>query len=167
MRRTDMLRAVVSGFLVMLVAAILTGDGWSASGAGDAPSAGSDSRRGAVVKRVRDHKDINTDSCGLLREVLATEDNLPLTMVIVDDIKPTKGHYHLNFKEIYFVLDGWLHLKFYDPASDRYWEEKLAAEELCIIDKNIHHVVVESSPKNRLCVIAVPGYSDETFSDKL
>jgi oxalate decarboxylase/phosphoglucose isomerase-like protein (cupin superfamily) len=133
----------------------------------DAVAAESSSHRGAVVKKLKDHKEINTDSCGLLREVLATEDNLPLTLVIADDIKPTKGHYHLNFKEIYFVLDGWLNLKFFDPATGQYWEESVTANEVCIIDKSIHHVVTGASAKNRLCVIAVPGYSDETMSDKL
>ncbi|MHC1730344.1 MAG: hypothetical protein AB9866_30830 [Syntrophobacteraceae bacterium] len=121
-------------------------------------------RRGEEAARPQE---LNTDSCGLLREVLDTEDKLPLTLVIAEDIKPTKAHYHLNFQEIYFVMDGWLSMKFYDPVADRYWEEKILANELCIIEKNIHHVVAEASPKNRLCVIAVPGYSDEIMSDKL
>lgn len=157
----------LSGLWAVLLVAILAGPSSNLAQADDATAAGSPSAKGTVVKKLRDHKDIHTDSCGLLREVLAIEDNLPLTLVVADDIKPTKGHYHLNFKEIYFVMDGWLTLKFYDPTSNLYWEEHLTANELCVIDKNIHHVVTGASPKNRLCVIAVPGYSDETLSDKL
>ena len=134
--------------------------------AGDAAAAANPSHAGTLVKKLQDHKNIATDSCGLLREILAVEDKLPLTLVTADDIKPTKGHFHPDFKEIYFVLDGWIALKFYNPATDQYWEERLEANELCIIDKDIHHVVTEASPKNRLCVIAVPGYSGETMSDK-
>lgn len=167
MRRVFTSFLKLSGPWVVLVMAVLAGLSSGLVQAGDIVADGSPSQKGTVVKKLQDHKNINTDSCGLLREVLALEDNLPLTLVIADDIKPTKGHYHLNFKEIYFVLDGWLTLKFYDPASNRYWEERLTANELCVIEKNIHHVVTGSSPKNRLCVIAVPGYSDETLSDKL
>lgn len=158
MRRWAITNAAI---LVLMAAALapLAGTGMNVSWANDTHA--------AMVKRLQDHKKIDTDSCGLLREILGIEDKLPLTLVIAEDIKPTKGHYHLNFKEIYFVLDGWMTLRFYDPDANHYWEEKILANELCIIDKNIHHVVVEASPKNRLCVIAIPGYSDETLSDKL
>lgn len=162
--RTCLLTIACLG-LLLCVPSLMNPVSNHARAAGEPPG-GSASAKGTVVKKVPDHKEIKTDSCGLLREVLAIEDKLPLTLVIADDIQPTKGHFHRGFKEIYFVLDGTLSLKFYDPATDRYWEETLAANELCIIDANIHHVVTRSSPKNRLCVIAVPGYTDETLSDK-
>lgn len=159
MRRCGIAYAAISVLMAVAAMAVLAGTGENGSRAVDTHA--------ALVKRLQDHKKIDTESCGLLREILGMEDKLPLTLVIAEDIKPTKGHYHLNFKEIYFVLDGWMKLRFYDPDANRYWEEKILANELCIIDKNIHHVIVEASPKNRLCVIAVPGYSDETLSDKL
>ncbi len=45
----------------------------------------------------------------------------------------TVAHYHRTFDEIYFVLDGELGLRFYDPEEKRTWDERLQANELCLI----------------------------------
>ena len=167
MRKVCVSSVTIRSLWVVLLVTFLAGPCLGPVLAGDATGSGSTPPKAVVVKKLKDHVIINTDSCGLLREAIGIEDGLPLTLVVADDIKPTKGHYHLNFKEIYFLLDGSLSLKFYDPATGQYWEESLEANELCVIEKGIHHVVTASSPKNRLCVIAVPGYSDEAMSDKL
>jgi len=66
-------------------------------------------------------------------------------------------------------LDGNISLRLYDPDTEKIIEQKLTANELCVIIKGIHHGLIESSTENRLCVITVPNFvdSDETPSDKI
>lgn len=152
-------------FVLFMSAAAVCAPG---EGANPAESqAAPDSFSGVLVKKVENHVAIDTGTCGVLREVLGLDAGLPLTIVIADDIGPTKAHYHKDFTEIYFVLDGTISLKLLDPATGKIREETLSANELCAIGKGIHHVITSSSPKNRLCVIAVPGFTGEILSDRL
>ncbi len=105
--------------------------------------------------------------CGEIREILddAKHPNIALAL----NIKPTTAHYHKNFEEIYFVMEGDIDLEFYDPETDKTSEQKLSENELCVITKGIHHKITKSSEKNKLCVISVPGFDplDETESNKI
>ena len=118
-----------------------------------------------ITKLLKDHVIIKSPFCGELREVLPGQEYSP-DIAIAMDISPTTAHYHIGFDEIYFVLDGELLLQFYDPASGEITEQELAANELCVISKGIHHKVAEASASNRLCVITVPRFdaSDEHLS---
>jgi len=122
-----------------------------------------------IIKLLKDHEEKHSPTCGEIREILTSADYSSLIIAIALDIKPTKAHYHNRFEEIYFVLDGYIHLKLYDPTSDGTRIEKLSVNELCVINKGVHHEIIESSENNRLCVIAVPPFdpSDENFSDKI
>ena len=110
-----------------------------------------------------------TPTCGEIREILIGNDYPYLNIAIAQDIKPTRAHYHKEFDEIYFVLDGSMNLKFFDHVTEKTWTQQLGADELCVIGKGIHHKVIEASDKNRLCVITVPRFeeSDEHLSDKI
>ena len=140
-------------------------EGGNAAPSQTAPASASFS--GVLVKKVQDHVTIDTGTCGVLKEVLGLDAGLPLTIVIADDIGPTKAHYHKDFTEIYMVLDGTISLKLLDPESGTIREETISANELCAIGKGIHHVITSATPKNRLCVIAVPGFTGEIISDRL
>jgi len=122
-----------------------------------------------IIKLLKDHEVKHSPTCGEVREILTRSEYSSLSIAIALDIKPTKAHYHKRFEEIYFVLDGYIHLKLYDPSSEKVWVEKLNANELCVISKGIHHEITKSSENNRLCVIAIPPFdpSDENFSDKI
>ncbi len=122
-----------------------------------------------IVKLFKDHLVKQSPTCGELREILIGNDYPFLNIAIAQDIKPTIAHYHKEFDEIYFLLDGSMNLKFFDPVSDKVWTQKLSADELCVINKGIHHKVTEVSDKNRLCVITVPRFdgSDEHLSDRI
>lgn len=119
-----------------------------------------------IVKLVQDHKVIETPTCGTIREILAGKEFSP-GIALALDIRSTKPHYHNEFDEVYLVLDGELVLRLYDPRCGRTTDQRLAANELCVITRGIHHRIVESSDKNRLCVLAVPCFnaSDEHLSD--
>ena len=90
-------------------------------------------------------------------------------IVIAMDIHKMEAHYHNTFDEIYFVLDGEIYLKLYDPVTKEMIEQRLTKNELCIITKETHHCVTKFSEQNRLCVISVPTFdpSDEHPSDCL
>lgn len=122
-----------------------------------------------ILKKVADHHIKHSPWCGEIREILERDDYAPLSVAIAVDIQPTRAHFHRTFDEIYFVLDGSIRLKLSDAASGRTWEETLAANELFVISKGLHHGVVEASAKNRLCVICTPPFDpkDETTSDRI
>jgi len=122
-----------------------------------------------IVRLHKDHVVKESPTCGELREILIGNDYPFLNVAIAQDIKPTKAHYHKKFDEIYFVLDGSMTLKLFDPATDKIWTQKLGANELCVISKGVHHELIEASDENRLCVITVPGFdaSDEHLSDRI
>jgi len=121
-----------------------------------------------ITKLVKDHVVKVTPTCGEIREILSGNEYSP-NIAIALDIRPTKAHVHRGFDEIYFVLDGHLKIRLYDPVGDRRTELRLAANELCVITRGIHHRIIEASGKNRLCVITIPRFNagDEQLSDRI
>jgi mannose-6-phosphate isomerase-like protein (cupin superfamily) len=122
-----------------------------------------------IIRKTADQIVAQSPTCGEIRELLLGDAYPFLNIAVAQDIRPTRAHFHKGFDEIYFVLDGRLRLRFYEPDADRTWELELGGNELCVIPKGVHHVVVESSEANRLCVITVPGFdpADEHLSDRL
>lgn len=121
------------------------------------------------VKLNKDHKVIETETCGQIRELLSGGEQPGLDLALAIDIRPTKAHFHDTFDEIYFVLDGALTLRTYDPSSGKREDLRLQANELCIVAKGVHHQITESSEMNRLCVICLPRWmaDDEHLSDSI
>lgn len=121
--------------------------------------------RKMITKLLKDHI-VKQTPCGEIHEILLGSEYSP-DIAIAPNIGPTKAHYHTGFDEVYFVLDGDLVLQLYDPESGGSTEQKLGANELCVITKGIHHKITKSSTKNRLCVITVPRFdaSDEHPSE--
>jgi mannose-6-phosphate isomerase-like protein (cupin superfamily) len=121
-----------------------------------------------ITKLAKDHTVVLTETCGPIHEIL-TGDAYSPNIAMVFDIQKTRAHYHEGFDEIYFVLDGELLLRLYDPATDRITEQVLRANELCVINRGVHHVVVSATKPNRLCVITMPRFdaTDEHLSDRI
>lgn len=122
-----------------------------------------------IIRKLHDHVVVQSPLCGEIREILRSGDYPAASLAVAVDIRPTEAHYHSGFDEIYFVLDGSITLRFYDPSEDRSWTESLCANELCLINKGVHHKIIESSETNRLCAICVPAFDheDEYASDQL
>ncbi|MFN3728255.1 MAG: cupin domain-containing protein [Fimbriimonadaceae bacterium] len=120
-----------------------------------------------ILKRQSDIMRQMTVTCGEVDMILGTKDYDNLNVAVCPNIKPTIGHYHPLFDEIYFVLDGWIELKTYDPTTDTYAENRLESEELALIPAGMHHKVTAASDTNRLCVLMIPGFLGEVPSDKL
>jgi len=120
-----------------------------------------------IIKLNKDHKIIETDTCGQIRELLSGGEQPGLDLALALDIRPTKAHFHKLFDEIYFVLDGVVTLQTYDPSTATRASHTLRANELCVLKKGVHHRIVEASENNRLCVISLPRWMahDEHLSD--
>lgn len=120
-----------------------------------------------ILKQVADHQIIHSPTCGTILEILTKKDYSPLGVAVAIDIQITEGHYHVNFDEIYFVLDGELTLQIYDPITKQTMEHILGANELFVVSKGIHHKVIQASRENRLCVITSPPFdpSDQHRSE--
>ena len=95
-----------------------------------------------ITKKVKDHIVNQTPTCGIVRGILNRADYEGVNIAEAINIQPTKAHFHRTFDEIYFVLDGELQLRFHDPQNARTWDEVLRANELCVITKGVHHVVI-------------------------
>ncbi len=121
-----------------------------------------------IIKKAKDHIVKMNPLCGEIREILR-EEYEPMSIAIAKDIGPTTAHFHEAFDEIYFLLDGTMTLKIYDPRTGKTQVEMLRENELCVITKRIHHKIEKSSDKNRLCAICCPPFDhkDEHVSDKI
>ena len=121
-----------------------------------------------IVKLLKDHAVQKSDFSKEMRTILtAKEYRSFMDVYTFIDIRAKEPHYHKHLDEIYFMLDGYINLKIYDPDTKKILTQKLNANELCVIDNGIHHGIIESSENNRLCVICIPGYdkSDSYPSD--
>jgi mannose-6-phosphate isomerase-like protein (cupin superfamily) len=121
-----------------------------------------------ITKLLSDHVVKTSPFCGAIHEILTGAEYSP-SLALAIDIRETVPHFHKTFDEVYFVLDGEISLALHDPATGKTTEQRLGADELCVITKGVHHKVVRSSAKNRLCVICVPHFdpSDEHKSEIL
>lgn len=119
-----------------------------------------------IVKLLRDHRLKHSETCGELVEVLTRSDYPGAALALARDLKPTQGHYHQTFDEIYLVLEGFINLKISDPARDNTLVQFLSARELAVIPRGVHHQVLAASTRNRLCIISVPAFdpADEHLS---
>jgi mannose-6-phosphate isomerase-like protein (cupin superfamily) len=113
-----------------------------------------------LVKRFHEHNVVDSHICGEIREIIKGPEYPHANVALSINIRPTVAHYHRDFDEIYFLLDGRLTLRFHDPSQGRTWDESLTENELVVIPKGIHHKVIEVSEKNRLCLITIPRFLD-------
>lgn len=112
-----------------------------------------------ITKKISDHIVKTGPMCGEIREILPPGEYDKLDIAIAIDIEPTVAHYHKGFDEVYFLLDGSLEIQLFDPNQDKTWSESLVANELCVIEKGIHHQIVNASKNNRLAIICIPGFN--------
>lgn len=121
-----------------------------------------------ILKKLTDHVVKESPTCGPIHEILRGAECSP-NLAVAFEIGPTTPHFHTTFDEIYFVLDGSIRLRLHDPDTSSTTVHTLAANEVCVITRGIHHEIVAASPRNRLAVITTPRFdiSDEHPSDVL
>ncbi|KKP70254.1 hypothetical protein A2011_03710 [candidate division CPR3 bacterium GWE2_35_7] len=114
-----------------------------------------------IIKNKSDQKSFSSDVCGMLTEILNTSDFKNLSIVIANNIKPSKGHFHKVSTEIYWVYKGKISLDTYDEDSQIRSTVNLDQESLIVITPNIHHKVLFASNNNKLIVISNPRWTKE------
>jgi mannose-6-phosphate isomerase-like protein (cupin superfamily) len=100
-----------------------------------------EAERPLLVKFKGDHVHVQSPVCGSLIEILRGPEFAP-SVAILEDVRSTIGHYHENFDEVYFVLDGSLDVKLFEPKSGSLTEIKLHRYELCVIPRGVHHQII-------------------------
>jgi hypothetical protein len=58
-----------------------------------------------IIRKRDSHVVKESPTCGMIHEILRKGDYSHLDIAVAHNIQPTKGHFHTNFDEIYFVLD--------------------------------------------------------------
>jgi len=120
-----------------------------------------------VVKRAKDAKIVESQTCGSISEVLTGLDYPHCSIAVVNNIGITVGHFHETFDEIYWLEKGEISVLLYNPELEKKWTEKLSVGDVLVISKNVHHKVTKASTKNKLIAISVPAWKaeDEKISD--
>ncbi|KXK26700.1 MAG: Cupin domain protein [candidate division WS6 bacterium OLB20] len=100
------------------------------------------------------HKQIDSDFCGRLTEVL----NVPeqeISIAVLVDVSHTKAHYHQLSLEYYWLEEGELTVRVEDD------EVTMKAGDILAIMPGEAHEIVKASKKNRLIAISSPRYTPE------
>jgi len=120
-----------------------------------------------LKKKPQDHNVLYSSYSREMREILNASEYSEMGLAVGVDLFPMDAHYHKTFDEIFYVLDGKLDFKFYDPVKNGTWTEELSDGDTLVVSKGVHHKVIKSSPENRLLVISIPPYhpDDEIPSD--
>lgn len=66
-------------------------------------------------------------------------------------------------------MDGDFDLRLYDPTTNVSTDVTLRPNEMVLIPRGVHHVIVRAAEKNRLLVLNIPFFDagDEFPSDKI
>lgn len=110
------------------------------------------------VVRKSDQMQIETETCGLLTEVVNSDD-VPISIVLANDLKPTKPHYHKKAIEIYWVLEGKIDVVVTKENNKQ--KVELKSGDLVVIEKEENHEVVSASKENKVIVINNPPWKKE------
>jgi len=115
-----------------------------------------------------EHNHVKSVFCGDLIEVVREDPSSPDVAVLID-VKHTIAHFHLRFDEVYFVLDGALNVRLFDPVTDQVSNHVLSEHEACVIPRGVHHQITSATQHNRLCVLCMPHFEaqDETASNRI
>ena len=114
-----------------------------------------------IKKTPENHVLYDCDYAREMRQILSGEEYNNMGLAIAVDLGVMEAHYHSGFDEIFYLLEGSLECKFYDPKEDRTWTEELSVGDTLVVSKGVHHKLLKASEKNRLMVISIPPWHPE------
>lgn len=122
-----------------------------------------------ITKKYADHNVLDSPYAREMREIINSNEYERAGVAIAVDMEQMDAHYHKTFDQIFFVLDGDMKFKFYDPQNGNTWTVESSLNDLVIVKEGIHHKVLRASEHNRLLVVSIPQYDpdDENPSDKI
>jgi mannose-6-phosphate isomerase-like protein (cupin superfamily) len=121
-------------------------------------------------KERKDIPIIDSFCCGSLEELFnGREIGNNLSIVIGNNIQPTKGHYHTHNDEIYICLKGSMTVRIYSPISKKIEDFILEEDETIFIGRNTHHKIISASVDSKFIAISNPFWEKEYefLSDKI
>lgn len=110
------------------------------------------------IIRKKDQKEIESTTCGNLLEVVNHKD-VPISISISENIKPTKGHYHKELTEFYWVLEGKIKVNVVKNGQSKV--HTIESGDLLILERDEYHEIVEASKANKVAVMCYPRWSAE------
>jgi len=111
-----------------------------------------------ITKTPEDHILHSCPYAKEMREILNVSEYPRMGLAVGVDLFEMEAHYHNTFDEIFYVLEGNMDCKFYDPDENKTWTEELTEGDTLVVSKGIHHKVTKASPENRIMVISIPPY---------
>ena len=111
-----------------------------------------------IHKKTQDHVLYDCDYAREMRQILSPSEYDKAGLALGVDLGPMNSHYHKTFDEIFYVLEGSMNCKFYDPESGKTWSEELSSGDVLVVPKGVHHKILEASSKNKLIVMSIPPW---------
>lgn len=112
-----------------------------------------------IINKIQQHQ-IKSDSCGLLLEVINQKD-FPFGIVLSENIKTSKAHYHKKANKCYWMLAGWVDLKIENIKTGAKSMIKLNDGDLITIEPYEKHQIIAGSDSNRMVTITSPAWHIE------
>lgn len=112
-----------------------------------------------LIKR-QQQKQIESDTCGLLLEVINRED-FPFGIVLSEDIKSTEAHYHKKAEKCYWMIEGWVDVVVENVNTGEKKEVRLDEGDLVTFQPYEKHKVTKGSSKNKMVTITSPAWHIE------
>jgi mannose-6-phosphate isomerase-like protein (cupin superfamily) len=110
------------------------------------------------VFKPADAKLINSNTCGKLVELLNQPD-IPISITVAENLKPTKKHSHKESTEIYWVQEGFVEIEV--NGNERTQKVILENNAILVVSPGETHQVVASSERNKVVVLSSPRWTPE------
>lgn len=111
-----------------------------------------------IHKKLQEHVLYDCDYAREMRQILSPSEYDKAGLALAVDLGQMNSHYHKTFDEIFYVLEGSMNCKFYDPESKKTWSEELSSGDVLVVPKGVHHKILEASSKNKLIVMSIPPW---------
>lgn len=105
------------------------------------------------IVRKSEQSEINSETCGQLREVINDSN---ISMAVFHNIEPTKMHYHKKMVEYYYMLEGWVEMEILTNEDEKIF--RIEKGDIVKIEKGERHEITKSSKENEMLCINSPGF---------
>lgn len=107
--------------------------------------------------RRKEQKEIESSTCGLLLEVINTEE-FPFGIVLSENIQSTEAHYHKKSRKCYWMIEGSVKLNTENVKTGEKSELILEEGDLITLEPYEKHEIIEGSEKNKMATITSPAW---------
>ena len=109
-----------------------------------------------IYKKAKDQKGFESPACGWMRDIVRHDD---VNIVVADNIKPNKPHFHKKTIELYLVLKGSISIQV--KKGSEVTVVVLDQGDVLLLEPGECHQITKSSDDNQLLVVCTPAWSEE------